>query len=204
MFKNDEFKHCKESGVTDENIQARIRGIYLMSLANYFNGIVLSTGNKSEMAVGYCTMYGDMVGGLAVIGDLPKTSVYKICEYINRVFKEEILPNNTINKPPSAELRNNQKDQDSLPPYSLLDEVLYRFVDLQQSPEHILDVYNDINKEANYYNKCYRDLVEDVKWVCNAIIRNEFKRKQAPVTLKISNKNFKYGWTMPIVHGYKI
>jgi NAD+ synthase (glutamine-hydrolysing) len=197
---NREFVKCQDAGVTDENLQARIRGIYLMGLANYYNGLVLSTSNKSESAVGYTTLYGDMCGGLAVISDLPKTMIFELCSYINLVSREEIIPWNTINKPPSAELRADQKDSDSLPPYETLDAILYRFVDEAKCPREIIDEMATVTAEVKYLSETNRNLKEDIIWVCNAVSRNEYKRKQSPTGLKVSAKLFKYGWQMPIVH----
>lgn len=194
---------CSESGVTDENLQARIRGMLLMALANYYNGIVLSTGNKSEMAVGYCTLYGDMCGGLASISDLYKTQIFDICKYINTTLKDEIIPWNTINKPPSAELRKDQKDSDSLPPYETLDAILFKYVDEAKSPKQIAKEMLTLDAEIKYEKATGRNLKNDIVWTCNAVIRNEFKRKQSPTGLKVSQKLFKYGWTQPIVHKLK-
>lgn len=199
-FQNRTFKDCEDSGITDENIQARLRGLYLMALSNYYGGLVLSTGNKSEMAVGYCTLYGDMCGGLAVISDVPKTMVYDLCRYINDISRAEIIPKNTIEKPPSAELRANQKDQDSLPPYWLLDMVLYQYVDEGKCHQEVLESILSDPRIIGYNDATSRDLVTDILWVCDAITKSEFKRKQAPTGLKISHKHFKYGWTQPIVH----
>src|SRR5215468_8301882 len=122
---------------TEENIQSRSRGMILMSLSNKLGALVLSTGNKSELAVGYCTLYGDLVGGLAVISDVPKTLVYELSEYVNR--KDQVIPRATIDKPPSAELRPDQKDSDSLPPYDVLDAVLEDFVEESRSAEQIAE-----------------------------------------------------------------
>ena len=124
---------------TEENIQARIRGNFLMALSNKFGSLVLSTGNKSEMAVGYCTLYGDMAGGLAVISDVPKTMVYELSKFVNR--KRELIPRETLLKAPSAELRPNQKDQDTLPDYAILDRILKAYVEDVRSPEEIADHY---------------------------------------------------------------
>lgn len=195
-----QIKACVDSGVTDENIQARIRGVYLMALANYYNGVVLSTGNKSEIAVGYCTIYGDMCGGLAVISDLFKTKVFELCRWINDTLKEEIIPWNTINKPPSAELRANQTDQQSLPPYDVLDDILSQFVEHNKSPDEIAAPMKDYDLEMKYAERTGRNLQNDIYWVCQTVHRNEFKRKQAPTGLKLTEKMFKSGWEMPIVH----
>jgi NAD+ synthase (glutamine-hydrolysing) len=170
-----------EFGVTEENLQSRIRGNLLMAIANKFGYLLLSTGNKSEMAVGYCTLYGDMNGGLAVIADVPKTRVFSLCRWLNRA--REIIPENIINKPPSAELRPGQLDQDSLPPYPILDDILHRFVQLHQSQPEIV--------AAGYE-------AETVHQVIKLVARAEFKRRQAPPGLKITDRAFGTGWRMPI------
>jgi NAD+ synthase/NAD+ synthase (glutamine-hydrolysing) len=175
------FEGLKEDE-TEENLQARIRGAMLMALSNKFGAIVLSTGNKSELAVGYCTLYGDMCGGLAVISDVPKTQVYRLARYVNR--EREIIPLATIEKAPSAELRPNQTDQDSLPPYDVLDAILLDYVEDYKSAEQIA-----------------RDRGFDValvKSVLRMVDRNEYKRQQAAVGLKISEKAFGVGRRMPI------
>ncbi|HWR13806.1 MAG TPA: NAD+ synthase [Terriglobales bacterium] len=168
--------------VTEENIQSRIRGAILMALSNKFSALVLSTGNKSELGVGYCTLYGDMVGGLAVISDVPKTMVYRISEYVNR--KGEIIPRSTMEKAPSAELRPNQTDQDTLPPYDVLDAILEDYVECYKAAEEIAATHGfDI---------------ELVKRVIRMVDRAEYKRQQAAVGLKISEKAFGVGRRMPI------
>jgi NAD+ synthase (glutamine-hydrolysing) len=168
--------------VTEENIQSRSRGLLLMSLSNKFNALVLSTGNKSELAVGYCTLYGDMVGGLAVISDVPKTLVYRLSAYVNS--RQPVIPQATIEKPPSAELRPNQKDSDSLPPYDVLDAILEDYVEESRSAEQIAQSHNfDL------------DLV---KRVIRMIERSEYKRQQAAPGIKISAKAFGYGRRFPI------
>jgi NAD+ synthase/NAD+ synthase (glutamine-hydrolysing) len=167
---------------TEENIQSRIRGAILMALSNKFGAMVLSTGNKSELGVGYCTLYGDMVGGLAVISDVPKTMVYRLCGYVNA--KEEVIPRNTIEKPPSAELRPDQTDQDTLPPYDILDTILEDYVECYKSAEEIAE-------------RRGFDLIL-VKRVIRMVDRAEFKRQQAAVGLKISEKAFGMGRRMPI------
>jgi NAD+ synthase (glutamine-hydrolysing) len=170
-----------EFGVAEENIQSRIRGNLLMAIANKFGYLLLSTGNKSEMAVGYCTLYGDMNGGLAVIADVPKTRVYAICRWLNR--DREIIPHNVINKPPSAELKPGQLDQDSLPPYEILDDILYRIINQHQSEPEIVQSGHD---------------PAVVNQVMTLIARAEFKRRQAPPGLKITDRAFGTGWRMPI------
>jgi NAD+ synthase (glutamine-hydrolysing) len=171
----------KEMDTTEENIQARIRGNLLMALSNKFGYLVLTTGNKSELAVGYCTLYGDMSGGLAVIGDVPKTMVYKLAEFINR--NKEIIPRAMIKKPPSAELRPNQLDQDTLPPYEVLDPILQYYIEDGLSKEEIV--------EKGY-------VPEVVDWVINAVNKNEYKRRQAPPVLKVTSKAFGLGRRMPV------
>lgn len=168
-------------GLAEENIQSRIRGNLLMAIANKFGYLLLSTGNKSEMAVGYCTLYGDMNGGLAVIADVPKTRVYSLCEWLNR--NSEIIPSNIITKAPSAELKPGQVDQDSLPPYEILDDILQRLIHDHQSPEQIIAGGHD----AVVVNR-----------VVQLVARAEFKRRQAPPGLKITDRAFGTGWRMPI------
>jgi NAD+ synthase (glutamine-hydrolysing) len=175
------FAGLKED-VTEENIQARARGTLLMALSNKFNAIVLSTGNKSELGVGYCTLYGDMVGGLAVISDVPKTLVYRISHYVNST--RAVIPQPTLEKPPSAELRPDQKDSDSLPPYDVLDAILEDYIEESRSAEQIA---NDRGFE-----------VELVRRVVRMIDRAEYKRQQAAPGIKISAKAFGYGRRFPI------
>jgi NAD+ synthase (glutamine-hydrolysing) len=168
--------------VTEENIQARIRGIMIMALSNKLNHLVLNTSNKSECAVGYGTLYGDMNGGLSVLGDVYKTQVYQLAAFINR--KSEIIPSGIITKPPSAELRPGQKDSDSLPEYDVLDHILFHYIELNQSPAEIA---------ATGYD---RSLVDQVIRMVNI---NEYKRFQAPPILRISSKSFGFGRRMPLV-----
>ena len=175
------FAGLKED-VTEENIQSRARGSLLMALSNKFNAIVLSTGNKSELGVGYCTLYGDMVGGLAVISDVPKTLVYRISRYVNSI--RPVIPEASLEKPPSAELRADQKDSDSLPPYDVLDAILEDYVEDSHSPVQIA-------KQRGF------DL-ELVKQVVRMIDRAEYKRQQAAPGIKISAKAFGYGRRFPI------
>jgi NAD+ synthase (glutamine-hydrolysing) len=171
----------KEPDITEENIQARIRGNILMALSNKFGHLVLSTGNKSELAVGYCTLYGDMSGGLSVIADVPKTMVYELAQYINRDSIR--IPQDIINKPPSAELRENQTDQDTLPPYEALDQILHYYVDEHYSMADLLQHNFD---------------PETVEWVIRTVDRNEYKRRQAVPGLKVTSKAFGMGRRMPI------
>ncbi|MDY6864798.1 MAG: NAD+ synthase [Halobacteriota archaeon] len=170
-----------------ENLQARIRGNILMTLSNEFGSLVFSTGNKSELSVGYCTMYGDMSGGLSVISDVPKTMVYQLAEYINR--SKEIIPVAIIKKPPSAELRPDQLDQDTLPPYDVLDAILFHHIEECLSKEEIID----LNFEA-----------ETVEWVVRAVRMNEYKRRQAAPGLKVTTKAFGVGRRMPIAARYDV
>lgn len=181
----DAFKN-KPADVTEENIQSRIRGLYLMALANKHGYMLLATGNKSEIAVGYATLYGDMAGALAVIGDVYKTDVYKIANYINR--EEEIIPKLIIDKVPSAELRPGQKDEDSLPPYPVLDR--------------ILKMYLEEYKEFKEINEEIKD-AETVHKVLRLVDLNEFKRKQAAPVLRVTTKAFGYGRRFPIVQGWR-
>ncbi len=174
--------------VTEENIQARIRGNFLMALSNKFGSLVLSTGNKSEMAVGYCTLYGDMAGGLAVISDVPKTMVYELARLINRLNGREVIPPSTMTKAPSAELRPNQTDQDSLPPYDVLDRILKAYIEEVRSPQEIADHFG-----------FSLDLVREVAL---RVDHNEYKRKQAPPGLKITSKAFSVGRPFPIAQKF--
>jgi NAD+ synthetase len=173
---------------TEENLQARIRGNLLMALSNKFGSMVLSTGNKSEMAVGYCTLYGDMAGGLAVISDVPKTMVYELSRYANRARHR--IPQETITKPPSAELRPNQRDQDTLPPYDVLDRILKGYVEDLQSPEEI----------AGHYEFP----LELVRSVARRVDQNEYKRKQAPPGLKLTSKAFSVGRRFPLAQNFPV
>jgi NAD+ synthase/NAD+ synthase (glutamine-hydrolysing) len=180
----------KPIDVTEENLQARIRGNYLMALSNKFGSLVLSTGNKSEMAVGYCTLYGDMAGGLAVISDVPKTMVYELAYFINRRDKSrEVIPAATLTKPPSAELRPNQTDQDTLPPYEILDCILKAYIEEVRSPYEI----------ANHYGFD----PELVRSVAQRVDRSEYKRKQAPPGLKITSRAFGFGRPFPIAQKFQ-
>jgi NAD+ synthase (glutamine-hydrolysing) len=172
--------------VTLENIQARIRGNILMALSNRLGHLVLATGNKSELSVGYCTLYGDMSGGLSVIGDVPKTMVYELARFINR--GREIIPTSIINKAPSAELRPDQKDQDTLPPYDILDRIIQLYLVEAHSCEDIVDQGFD---------------PETVRWVIRAIDINEYKRRQAAPGLKVTSKAFGMGRRLPIAARYE-
>jgi len=172
--------------VTEENIQARLRGVILMALSNKFGSLLLTTGNKSEMAVGYCTLYGDMCGGLAVIGDIPKTMVYRLAKWINR--EREIIPEASITKAPSAELRPNQTDQDSLPPYDLLDQILEAYVVQGKSATEII--------AAGYDGAAVRKVIR-------LIDLSEYKRRQAAPGLKVTSKAFGVGRRIPIAQKYR-
>jgi len=183
-FLSPSFKKS-EPGITEQNIQARIRGTILMGLSNKHGSLVLSTGNKSELAVGYCTLYGDMTGGLAVISDVPKTTVYDLARFINR--EKEYIPQRIIIKAPSAELKPDQADQDDLPPYEILDSILKAYIeDLKGSDELVQMGFN-------------KDIVEEIIF---KVDRNEYKRYQAAPGLKVTSKAFGYGRNYPLVQGY--
>jgi NAD+ synthase (glutamine-hydrolysing) len=176
---------------TEENIQARIRGTLLMALSNKFGAIVLTTGNKSEMATGYCTLYGDMAGGFAVIKDVAKTLVYRLANWRNtqgRAQGREVIPERIITRPPSAELRPDQKDQDSLPPYEVLDAILERYMEDDQSIEQIVAAGFD---------------PADVERVTRLIKINEYKRRQAPVGIRITHRAFGRDWRYPITSKFR-
>jgi len=173
------------AGIAEENLQARTRGVLLMALSNKFGYILLNTSNKSEAAVGYGTLYGDMNGGLSVIGDVYKTQAYELAHYINR--DKEIIPENIITKPPSAELRPDQKDSDSLPDYDILDEILYQYIEQRKGPKEIVKMGFD------------ETLVNRILKLVNT---NEYKRYQTPPMLRISTKAFGMGRRMPIVAKY--
>src|SRR5437868_10261976 len=170
---------------TEENMQPRLRAMTLMALSNKFGHLVLSTGNKSELAVGYCTIYGDMAGGLAVISDVPKTIVYELARWINRV--REIIPRSTIDKAPSAELKSNQKDQDTLPPYEILDQILELYVEENLSARDII---------ARGFDE------KTVRWVQRRVDLNEYKREQAAPGIKVTSRAFGLGRKMPIAQRY--
>lgn len=176
---------AKSFGLAEENIQARVRGMLLMSFSNKFGNILLNTSNKSEMAVGYGTLYGDMCGGLSVIGDVYKTEVFELCRFINR--DKEIIPENIITKPPSAELRPDQKDSDSLPDYKVLDQVLYQYIEQRHDPQDII---------AMGYDAAL------VRRILRLVNINEFKRYQTAPVLRVSTKAFGMGRRMPIVGKY--
>lgn len=173
-------------GVTEENIQARVRGAILMAISNRDGSLVLNTGNKSELAVGYCTLYGDMVGGLAVIGDLTKQRVYEVARFINR--EREVIPPETLSRPPSAELRPNQKDEDSLPPYPLLDPIVSAYVEDGLDAQELVRAGHDPTTVAT---------------ALDMIARSEYKRRQAPVVLKVTKCAFGPGRRFPIVNRFR-
>ena len=177
---------------TEENIQARIRGTLLMALSNKFGSIVLTTGNKSEMATGYCTLYGDMAGGFAVIKDVAKTLVFKLARWRNANDPfgtgQQPIPERIITRPPSAELRPDQKDQDSLPPYEVLDEIVSRFMENDQSPDEII--------AAGFAR-------EDVEKVTRLIRINEYKRRQSPVGIRVTHRSFGKDWRYPITNKFR-
>jgi NAD+ synthase (glutamine-hydrolysing) len=181
----EEFKGLKED-TTEENIQARIRGTLLMALSNKYGSIVLTTGNKSEMAVGYCTLYGDMAGGFAVIKDIAKTLVYRLCRYRNSV--SDVIPERILTRAPSAELRPDQTDQDSLPPYEVLDAIMQMYMEENRSTDEIL--------AAGYQR-------EDVEKVTRLIKINEYKRRQAPVGIRVTHRAFGRDWRYPITSKFR-
>ena len=176
----------KRPDVTEENIQARIRGDILMAMSNKFGHLVLTTGNKSELAVGYCTLYGDMSGGLAVIGDVPKAMVHELAGHVNR--EKEIIPANILRKPPSAELRPNQTDQDTLPPYEALDPILKLYIEEGMDRDEIVAQGHD---------------AKVVDRVLRMVDHNEYKREQAPPSLRVTAKAFGFGRRLPIAQGWR-
>ncbi len=171
---------------TEENIQARLRGVILMACSNKFRSLLLTTGNKSELAVGYCTLYGDMSGGLAVISDVPKTRVYRLAEWLNR--EGEVIPKSCLTKPPSAELKPDQKDQDTLPPYDILDQILEAYVVQEKSAEEII---------AEGFDR------STVHRILRLVDANEYKRRQAPPGLKVTSKAFGVGRRFPVAQRYQ-
>lgn len=187
----------REPGVAEENVQARVRGTILMAYSNKFGSLLVTTGNKSEIAVGYCTLYGDMAGGLAILSDVPKTMVYRLARWINddpaSPLRERaggpVIPEDTISKPPSAELREDQKDEDSLPPYDVLDQIIERYVERMQPAKDIID-QTGIDAAV-------------VRQIVKLIDRNEYKRKQMPPGLKVTSRAFGVGRRMPIAQRYR-
>lgn len=178
----------RSADTTEENLQARIRGNILMAFSNKFGHLVLTTGNKSELSVGYATLYGDMAGGFAVIKDLPKTMVYDLARLRNRPGERPVIPKRVFDRPPTAELRPNQKDEDSLPPYAVLDPILKAYVEEEQAPEEIVDMGFDR---------------ETVERVIAMVDRSEYKRRQAPIGIKITHRAFGKDRRMPITNGYR-
>ena len=177
----------RKPDVTEENLQARIRGMLLMAYSNKTGALLLSTGNKSELATGFCTLYGDMAGGLAAIGDLSKTAVYALARWFNSQGKE-IIPQRILTRPPTAELRENQTDQDTLPPYDELDRVLRGHVE-----EHL-----------GVGELTARGMPEDlVRRVLKLVVQSEYKRRQAAPVLRVTARAFGEGWRFPIAHGYR-
>jgi NAD+ synthetase len=178
---------------TEENMQPRLRAMTLMALSNKFGHLLLSTGNKSELAVGYCTIYGDMAGGLAVISDIPKTMVYELARWIDsdcasRAGRQrEVIPSSTIDKPPSAELKPNQKDQDTLPPYEILDQILQLYIEENLSARDVI---------ARGFDE------KTVRWVQRRVDLNEYKREQAAPGIKVTSRAFGLGRKMPIAQRY--
>ena len=175
----------RAADTTEENLQARIRGMSLMALSNKFGSIVLTTGNKSEMAVGYATLYGDMAGGFAVIKDILKTFVYRLCEYRNSISR--VIPENILTRAPSAELKPDQKDQDSLPPYEVLDAIIEAYMERNESPREII---------AAGYSE------HDVRRVIGMLRRNEYKRRQSPIGIRVTQRGFGKDWRCPITNRY--
>jgi len=191
-----EFKG-RAADTTEENLQARVRGVILMSLSNKFGWLVLTTGNKSELAVGYCTLYGDMCGGLGVLSDVPKTMVWELARWINEsegsplkaAYGGAVIPESTITKAPSAELAADQKDQDTLPAYEVLDQIVERYVEWDQPIEQLVGELKGVDEKV-------------VKRVVGLIDRNEYKRRQAAPGLKITGRAFGFGRRMPIAQGW--
>ncbi|RKY62728.1 MAG: NAD+ synthase [Candidatus Latescibacterota bacterium] len=181
------FKGLKPD-VAEENIQARIRGNLLMALSNKFGWLVLTTGNKSEVSVGYCTLYGDMAGGFGVLKDVPKTLVYRLAEYRNSVGEKPVIPRSVLEKPPSAELRPGQRDTDTLPPYEILDSIIEAYIEHDRSPKEIVEM--GMKEEV-------------VKKVVQMVDRNEYKRRQAPPGVKITPRAFGKDWRLPITNRFR-
>lgn len=182
---------------TEENVQARVRGVILMAFSNKFGSLLVTTGNKSELAVGYCTLYGDMAGGLAALSDVPKTMVWDLARWINddaaspllQQFGKPVIPDDSITKPPSAELRPDQTDQDSLPAYEVLDEIIERYVEHDESAQQIIDAMNGADEQT-------------ILRVVRLIDLNEYKRKQSAPGLKVTGRAFGFGRRMPIAQRY--
>jgi NAD+ synthase (glutamine-hydrolysing) len=173
---------------TEENLQARIRGNLLMAFSNKFGHLVLTTGNKSEMSVGYATLYGDMAGGFAVIKDVPKTMVYELARLRNRRDRREVIPKRIFDRPPTAELKPDQKDEDTLPPYAILDPILKAYVEEDRAPDEIVGMGFDRQTVAR---------------VITMVDRSEYKRRQAPIGIKITHRAFGKDRRMPITNRYQ-
>jgi NAD+ synthetase len=193
LFTPEKLSAGASLGVTEENLQSRLRGVTMMALSNRWGALVLTTGNKSELAVGYCTLYGDMCGGLAVISDVPKTLVYSLSRVANKRHSlgpgaSGAIPENTFTKPPSAELRPDQKDTDSLPPYEVLDQILRLYIENNDAPQHIAEA-------LHLPLALVRDIV-------NKVDRNEYKRQQAAPGLKVTTKAFGIGRRFPIAQRF--
>ena len=178
----------RKADITEENLQARIRGNLLMAFSNKFGHLVLTTGNKSEMSVGYATLYGDMAGGFAVIKDVPKTMVYELAHWRNRRDRQEVIPKRTFDRPPTAELKPDQKDEDTLPPYAMLDPILKAYVEEDRAPEEIVEMGFDRQMVAR---------------VITMVDRSEYKRRQAPIGIKITHRAFGKDRRMPITNRYR-
>jgi NAD+ synthetase len=176
----------RKADVTEENLQARIRGMLLMAFSNKTGALLITTGNKSELATGFCTLYGDMAGGLAAIGDLSKTGVYALCRWFNR--EREVIPDRILTRPPTAELRDNQTDQDTLPPYADLDRVLRGHIEEHLGPRTL----------------ARRGFPEElVRRVLKLVVQSEYKRRQAAPALRVTARAFGEGWRFPIAHAYR-
>ena len=177
--------NVNDNSIAEENIQARIRGLFLMAISNKTGRLVLTTGNKSEMAVGYCTLYGDMAGGFAVIKDLPKSQVYNLCRHINSIT--ECIPKRILERAPTAELKSNQKDQDTLPPYEILDIILEKFIEQNKTSDEII--------KSGYSESIVNKIIA-------MVTKNEYKRRQSPVGIKITKKAFGRDWRYPITNKF--
>ena len=192
---SSDFYRTDPPGITEENIQARLRGLLLMAIANKKNALMLTTGNKSELATGYCTLYGDMNGGLSLIGDLYKTEIYNLCQFLNS-RGNECIPKSIIDKPPSAELKLDQKDEDSLPPYNILDNILYTLIEKNMDVKSIYQFFQDSSELKEVEKKIYTvELIEDIK---RKYFYSEYKRYQTPPVLKLSEKSFGNGRRFPL------
>lgn len=178
-----------EPNVAEENIQARIRGAVLMALSNKFGWMVLTTGSKSEVGVGYSTIYGDTAGGFAVLKDIPKTMIYELCDYINQNTQRSVIPDRALTKPPSAELRPNQKDSDSLPGYDILDTILLKYVEENRTIDDMVDL--GLNREI-------------VETVLKLVDKSGYKRRQSPLGIKVMTRAFGKDWRLPVTNVYRL